>query len=146
LPTTFAFHIQARSGEAIYRQLIRQVKQALTTRTLNAGDRMPTIRGLATELGINPNTVARAYHELEREGLLETGVGRGTFVRAGTLPKSSHTRLRPAARRARIKPLVDRLVSEARSVGLSATELQGLVLKAVRERPRLATRRSGGPS
>lgn len=99
---------------------------------------MPTVRALARELGINPNTVARAYRELEREGLLEAGAGRGTFVKA--LP----TRLGAAERRGRLKPFVERLVSEGRLLGLSDAELRGLLQRALREHPRPAW--FGGPA
>jgi GntR family transcriptional regulator len=120
------------------------VKQALTARALNAGDRMPTVRGLARELRINPNTVARAYRELERDGLLEAGAGRGTFVKASTFVKGSTftkalpTRLGAAERRGRMKPFVERLVSEARLLGMSDAELRGLVQRALREHSRPA--------
>ena len=105
---------------------------------------MPTIRGLARELRINPNTVARAYRELELEGLLEAGAGRGTFVKASTFVKALPTRLRAAERRGRLKPFVERLVSEGRLVGLSDAELRGLLQRALRQRPRPA--RFGGPA
>ena len=66
------FHIRAESGEPIYIQLIRQIKHAVTSGILNPGDKMPTVRELATQLVINPNTVARAYRELIREGVLKS--------------------------------------------------------------------------
>lgn len=99
---------------------------------------MPTVRGLARELKINPNTVARAYRELAREGLLEAGAGRGTFVKASTLAQALPTRLGAAERRGRLRPFVERLVSEGRLLGLSDAELRGLLQRALRDLPRPA--------
>jgi GntR family transcriptional regulator len=63
------FHVRAESGEPIYHQLIRQIKHAVTSGLMNPGDQMPTVRDLAARLVINPNTMARAYRELVREGV-----------------------------------------------------------------------------
>ncbi len=65
------FHVQPASGEPLYLQLIRQIKNAIATGALAPGEQLPTVRHLASELVINPNTVARAYRELEHGGLLE---------------------------------------------------------------------------
>jgi len=135
--TASRFHLLAGSEEPPYRQLIRQIKHAVATRVLNPGDRMPAVRALARELRINPNTVARAYRELDRDGLLETAAGRGTFVKP-TRAKVLPTRLRPAEGRARLKPSVERIVSEGRLLGLSDTELRGLLQRALRDLPRRA--------
>jgi GntR family transcriptional regulator len=74
------FAIDAKSGVPLYRQLIEQVKVAVARGKLSPGDQLPTVRQLAVELSINPNTVIRAYRELEIEGVLETHQGSGTFV------------------------------------------------------------------
>lgn len=87
---------------------------------------MPTVRALARELKLNPNTVARAYRELEREVLLEAEPGRGTFV------KAPPPRLAAAQRRGRLQPFVERLVSEGRLLGLSDTEMRGLLQRELR--------------
>ena len=73
-------HIDVKSGVPFYRQIIDQVKAAIATGTIAAGDRLPTVRQLAVDLSINPNTVSRAYTELELTGLVETQMGSGTFV------------------------------------------------------------------
>jgi GntR family transcriptional regulator len=73
-------HLDVKSGVPFYRQIIDQVKAALATGSLSAGDRLPTVRQLAVDLSINPNTVSRAYTELELTGLVETQMGSGTFV------------------------------------------------------------------
>lgn len=74
------FEIDVRSGVPLYRQIIEQVKFAIARGGLRAGDQLPTVRQLAVDLSINPNTVIRAYRELEIEGVLETHQGSGTFV------------------------------------------------------------------
>jgi GntR family transcriptional regulator len=74
------FAIDARSGVPLYRQIIEQVKFAIAGGALGPGEQLPTVRQLAVDLSINPNTVIRAYRELEIEGVLETHQGSGTFV------------------------------------------------------------------
>ena len=72
--------IDLKSGVPIYRQIIDQVKSAIATGTLGPGDRLPTVRQLSVDLSVNPNTVSRAYNELELTGLVETHMGSGTFI------------------------------------------------------------------
>src|SRR5437762_7626610 len=74
------FAIDFHSGVPVYRQLIDQVRGGIASGSLLAGDQLPTVRQLAVDLAINPNTVMRAYRELELGGLLETHQGTGTFV------------------------------------------------------------------
>lgn len=121
------FHVRPESGEPIYQQLIRQITHAITTGALKPGDRLPTIRQLAAEQVVNPNTVARAYRELERDGLVESGPRRGTFVTFDP-PK-----LMARERRARIRPHLDGLVAEARVLGFSDEELRTLLDQALEE-------------
>ena len=77
---TVELKLDLKSGVPFYRQVIDQVKSAIATGTLEPGDRLPTVRQLAVALSINPNTVSRAYTELELTGLVETQMGSGTFV------------------------------------------------------------------
>ena len=77
---TFKILLDVKSGVPFYRQVIDQVKAAIATGSIEAGDRLPTVRQLAVDLSINPNTVSRAYTELELTGLVETQMGSGTFV------------------------------------------------------------------
>ncbi len=76
----FQFALDLHSGVPVYRQLIDQVRGGLASGSLSAGDQLPTVRQLAVDLAINPNTVMRAYRELELGGLLETHQGTGTFI------------------------------------------------------------------
>src|SRR3974390_1026317 len=76
----FQFALDLHSGVPVYRQLIDQVRSGVAAGSLTAGDQLPTVRQLAVDLAINPNTVMRAYRELELGGLLETHQGTGTFI------------------------------------------------------------------
>ena len=77
---TIHLQIDSKSGVPFYRQIIDQVKSAIVTGSIEPGDRLPTVRQLAVDLSVNPNTVSRAYTELELTGLVETQMGSGTFV------------------------------------------------------------------
>jgi len=74
------FQLDMKSGVPFYRQIIDQVKSAIASGQLEAGNRLPTVRQMAVDLSINPNTVSRAYTELELTGLVETQMGSGTFI------------------------------------------------------------------
>ena len=76
----FQFRLDLHSGVPVYRQLIDQVRSGVASGSLVAGDQLPTVRQLAVDLAINPNTVMRAYRELELGGFLETHQGTGTFI------------------------------------------------------------------
>ncbi|MGC2472977.1 MAG: GntR family transcriptional regulator [Candidatus Sulfotelmatobacter sp.] len=76
----FRFALDLHTGVPVYRQLIDQVRVGIASGTLTAGDQLPTVRQLAVDLEINPNTVMRAYRELELGGMLETHQGTGTFI------------------------------------------------------------------
>ena len=76
----FAITVDLKSGVPIYRQIIDQVKSAMVMGALGPGDRLPTVRQLSVDLSVNPNTVSRAYNELELTGLVETHMGSGTFI------------------------------------------------------------------
>ncbi|MFF7735947.1 GntR family transcriptional regulator [Streptomyces sp. NPDC007984] len=99
------YRIDRRSGVATYVQIVQQTKQALRLGLLEPGDRLPTAREVVAATAINPNTVLKAYRELEREGLVEARRGLGTFVRKSlsTAPADSplRTELDAWARRAR---------------------------------------------
>jgi GntR family transcriptional regulator len=77
---TIKVQLDVKSGVPFYRQVIDQVRSAIATGLLEPGDRLPTVRQLAVDLSVNPNTVSRAYTELELTGLVETHMGSGTFV------------------------------------------------------------------
>ena len=97
----FAFRLDSRSGVPTYLQLVSQVKQAILLGYLQPGDQLPTVREVAAELTINPNTVAKAYRELDREGLTSARSGQGTFIQttAASVDPATYARLRQALRR-----------------------------------------------
>src|SRR5438094_10555225 len=111
--------IDARDATPIYAQLDRALRAAIAAGRLQPGDQLPTVRQLAVDLRINANTVARVYAELERDGVLETRRGVGTFIRAPAAETAFSTKQRERMARA----LVDRFLTEAASVGLTAPEL-----------------------
>jgi GntR family transcriptional regulator len=76
----FDFHLDSHSGVPVYVQLVQQVKQALRLGELNSGDQLPTVKEVVEKLILSPNTVLKAYRELEREGLIHSRAGVGTFV------------------------------------------------------------------
>lgn len=120
------FQLDDRSGVATYLQLAQQVRHALRLGLLKPGDQLPTAREVVARLAINPNTVLRAYRELEREGLVGARPGQGTFVR-GTLSGGD-----PAAQ-ARLRRDLDRWVHAARSAGLDRDGVDALYQAAVRD-------------
>ena len=90
----FTISVDLKSGVPIYRQIIDQVKSAMATGTLGPGDRLPTVRQLSVDLSVNPNTVSRAYNELELTGLVETQQGSGTFIGAKRVERDEVERRR----------------------------------------------------
>ena len=90
------FHLDSHSGVAAYLQLVQQVKQALRLGLLEVGDQLPTVREVVAQIAINPNTVLKAYRDLEREGLVASRPGQGTFVQRtlASSSLSSHAALR----------------------------------------------------
>ncbi len=122
------FYVRPESGEPIYSQLIRQIKHAVTSGMMNPGDQMPTVRDLAAQLVINPNTVARAYRELVREGVLTATQGGGTFVKMEPQP------LVRSERERRLDPFIQELVVEAQVLGVSDETLLRLLKTALARR------------
>ena len=92
--TPFQFALDLHTGVPVYRQLIDQVRAGVASGTLAPGDQLPTVRQLAVDLAINPNTVMRAYRELELGGMLETHQGTGTFISDKKIEKKSSERER----------------------------------------------------
>src|SRR5208283_2010948 len=88
----FRFRLDLKSGVPVYRQIIDQVRGGIASGALAAGDQLPTVRQLAVDLEINPNTVVRAYRELELGGLLETHQGTGTFISAQKMKRADAQR------------------------------------------------------
>jgi GntR family transcriptional regulator len=118
------FHVNTASRLPIYQQLVQQIRQAVARGELQPDERLPSVRQLADDLVVNPNTVARAYTELEREGILTSRPGLGMFV------AQPGTDLTKGARDRRLKELLDQWLTEAVHLGYSAEE----VIRLVRQR------------
>lgn len=93
----YRFRLDLHSGVPAYRQIIDQVRGGIASGTLTVGDQLPTVRQLAVDLSINPNTVVRAYRELELGGVLETHQGTGTFISTQEIKGSGKERSRQLA-------------------------------------------------
>lgn len=115
----FRFRLDSQSGVPIYRQIIDQVIGSIAAGSLVTGDQLPTVRQLAVDLAINPNTVIRAYRELEIRGILESQQGTGTFV------SSQQTDSAEGERRRRLEQLVREFVARAGSEGFKLEDLAG---------------------
>ena len=114
------FSLDQANGVPIYRQIIQQIEYAILSGRMKSGDRLPTIRSLAVELKTNPNTIARAYGELEIRGILATQVGSGTFI-SGKKPEADDSLSR------KIREVLARFVQEMRSLGVDKRELVKLI-------------------
>jgi DNA-binding transcriptional regulator YhcF (GntR family) len=121
------FHLDPASGVPTYVQLVQQVHQALQLGLLAPGDKLPTAQHVVSALAINPNTVLKAYRDLEREGLVRARPGLGTFV-VGRLPRTD-----PAAQ-ARFRKSMAAWLRSAREAGLSVQEIEAIYRTAIRDR------------
>jgi GntR family transcriptional regulator len=119
------FRVDGRSGVAPYLQIVRQARQALRMGVLDVGDQLPSVREVVTAVAVNPNTVLKAYRDLEREGLVEARAGQGTFVRARPPgpPPGTHSRLGRS---------LARWVREAREAGLDEESMESLLRVTLR--------------
>jgi GntR family transcriptional regulator len=113
----FQFALDLRSGVPVYRQLIDQVRGGMALGSLSAGDQLPTVRQLAVDLAINPNTVMRAYRELEFGGLIETHQGTGTFIAKKKLERKD------AERERQLTQLANEFAARAGAAGFNVEEL-----------------------
>jgi GntR family transcriptional regulator len=120
----FSFRLDMRSGVPLYRQLIDQVQAAIATEALLPGEQLPTVRQVAVDLEINPNTVMRAYREMEIRGILDTQQGTGTFVAQKTVERDAleHSRA--------LEQLVEEFAARAATGGFNLEE----VMMALRDR------------
>ncbi|MGH7910529.1 MAG: GntR family transcriptional regulator [Candidatus Dormibacteraceae bacterium] len=120
------FRLDARSGVPTYLQLVQQVKRALRLGMLEVGDQLPTVREVVASIAINPNTVLKGYRELEREGLVTSRPGQGTFVRRalGEVDPSALLRLRSELRQ---------WIERARRSGLQGEVVVDLMQSTFRE-------------
>jgi GntR family transcriptional regulator len=115
------FSLDTANGIPIYRQIIQQVEYAILSGRIKPGDRLPTIRSLAIELKINPNTIAKAYGEMEIRGILVTQVGRGTYISdKKPVPEEEE-------RNQKVQEVLGRFVLEMRNLGIGKEKLIKLI-------------------
>src|SRR6204780_4112860 len=128
----FRFLLDMHSGVPVYRQVIDQVRGGIASGQLTPGDQLPTVRQLAVDLAINPNTVVRAYRELELGGLLETHQGTGTFISAQKMKGGN------AERERQLTQIITDAVARAGAAGFTVEELieqlRGLIAEPARRR------------
>ena len=128
----FHFMLDLHSGMPVYRQIMDQVRGGIASGALAAGDQLPTVRQLAVDLEINPNTVVRAYRELEFGGLLETHQGTGTFISTQKMKRSD------AERDRQLTQIVGDCIARAGAAGFTVEELietlRGLASEPARRR------------
>jgi len=120
----FRFRLDSGSGVPVYRQLIDQVQAGIASGTLRVGYQIPTVRQVAVDLAINPNTVMRAYRELEIRGVLDTQQGTGTFI------ATQRPQIDDDGRTRRLDQLIDEFVARAGAGGFTLVE----ILDALKER------------
>jgi GntR family transcriptional regulator len=113
-----AFQLNPNSGVPIYRQIQDQIRFGIASGLLTAGQQLPTVRSLAVELSVNPNTVIKAYSELEREGILTTEQGTGTFV-APQLPAA----LPEENRQSKLESLCSEFLAQVARYGFSSKDV-----------------------
>lgn len=118
--------VDSRSGVPIYQQVIDQIKRSVALGTLVPGEQLPTVKALALTLTVNPNTIARAYRDLEREQIIETSPGRGSFVRGNGVVGEMTRAVADVAAKA-----VGEAVREARSLGVARPDLECMVERAI---------------
>jgi GntR family transcriptional regulator len=121
------FHVDTAARLPIYRQLMNQLREAVARGRLQPDERLPSVRELSRTLVVNPNTVARVYTELEREGVLNTRPGLGVFV---ARPKAELTR---RVRKERLQELLDQFLTGAVHLGFSSEEVVECVVQQVKE-------------
>lgn len=119
--------IDTRSGVPIYKQLVQQIENGIVGGAIKPGDQLPTVREVALELTINPNTVARAYRELEYMGIIDSVQGRGTFI------SSSVNKPQAGEKEKLLKNYLDELFQKARQLNISPSRLKELLLQALKD-------------
>ena len=128
---SFEFQLDPQSGVPVYRQIIDQVMGGIAAGRLAAGHQLPTVRQMAVDLAINPNTVVRAYRELEIRGVLETQQGSGTFISAQTVKRDE------IERRRQLNQMIVDFVSRAGAAGFTVAELIEELQERNNESPRV---------
>jgi GntR family transcriptional regulator len=123
-----SFSLDPANGVPIYRQIIQQIEYAILSERMRPGDRLPTIRSLAVELKTNPNTIAKAYGELEIRGILATQVGSGTYV-SDRAPLLGEAVSAEEGLNRKIREVLDRFIQDMRDLGVEKRELPRMIME-----------------
>jgi GntR family transcriptional regulator len=124
------FALDSKSGVPIYRQIQDQIRYGIASGRLSPGEQLPTVRALAVELSVNPNTVIKAYTELERQGVLTTEQGSGTFI-----ARAPAVALPPEERQAKLESLCAEFLGQAAQYGFGPADVVRAVHKLNARRP-----------
>ena len=122
--------IDFSSGIPAYKQIVNLIYSAIGSEKLREGDRIPTIKELATQLKVNPNTVAKAYHELDLKGIITSRRGDGSFVSALT---GRETRLTKEQKDAKLDELFGRVIAEAKAHGIAENEIINHITERIKK-------------
>ena len=125
--TSVHWQVEYNSGLPVYRQIINQACAAVVAGTLKPGDQLPTIRAMSEALSVNPNTVAKAYRELEFKGIIVSERGSGSFIQAQPPAPAPDVK----GKKAELENLYRRLLGEAASSGVTESELLSFIKKRV---------------
>ena len=117
------WQVEYNSGIPVYRQIINRARAAVAAGAFKPGDQLPTIRALSERLNVNPNTVAKAYRELELKGMIVSERGSGSFIQAQPPAPAPNAR----EKKARLKTLYHRLLADAAGSGLTESELLSFI-------------------
>ncbi|MDR6226686.1 GntR family transcriptional regulator [Desmospora profundinema] len=121
------FDIDPRQDTPLYQQLVQNVKAAIAKGVLSEGDRLPSVRDLAGMIHVNPNTIAKSYRELEREGIIETLRGRGTFVAVQSIQGSREEK------KAMLKEKLQPILVEAHYLDIDEEEMAAFIEEIIRD-------------
>lgn len=119
------FHLDPQPGVSLYAQIVQQVREALLVGLLKPGDRLPTVKDVVAQVAINPNTVLRAYRDLERDGVVVIRPGLGTFIAQDVRLPQAHPRA--------LRGELERWIAKARALGLDEDTIAALFAHALRE-------------
>jgi GntR family transcriptional regulator len=128
-------NLDEQSGVPFYLQVVRQIRRQIIAGAIRPGDQLPAVRDMARDLVLNPNTIAKAYQELERDGVVESRRGLGTFACAPSSPMTE------SERRSTISGLLKKVLLEAALIAVSTEEVAALLTQLIEERDeqRIAT-------
>ena len=136
--SVFHFRLDLHSGVPVYRQIVDQVRGAIAAGAMGAGDQLPTVRQLAVDLEVNPNTVVRTYRELEYGGLLETHQGTGTFISDQKIPRAGDERQR------QLGQIISDAIARAGAAGFTIQDLLDQLSRAAARSGTRPTSRTTG--